>query len=74
MSIDDPAVNNLLKVDVSLSNYDAVKGLQFDMVYPSDAYELYDDNVTVAMRAKGLTVTSRQINNNTARYFAYFLQ
>lgn len=62
-----------LKVDVSVDNYDAMTGLQFDLTYPGQYFESYDDNVTLTDRATGMTVTARQINANTIRYFCYFL-
>ncbi|MBR1681772.1 MAG: choice-of-anchor D domain-containing protein [Bacteroidaceae bacterium] len=61
-----------VSVDVSMSNYDAVNGLQFDVEYPSDYYEPTSELTTTA-RAAGLTVTEHSIATNTVRYFFYSL-
>lgn len=61
-----------LAVTVSMSNYDAINGLQFDMEYPSTYYEPTDELVTTA-RSAGLSVSQRSISANTVRYFFYSL-
>ncbi len=61
-----------LAVNVSMSNYDAINGLQFDMEYPSTYYEPTDELVTTA-RSAGLSVSQRSISANTVRYFFYSL-
>ena len=61
------------KVEVDLNVYDAVSGLQFDLVYPSQYYETFEDNAVVADRAQGMTVTYREIDDQTVRYFCYLL-
>lgn len=62
-----------LSIDVDVNTYDPIMGLQFDLVYPSQYYEPFDNNYTLAPRAEGMTVTWRKINANTLRYFCYFL-
>ena len=62
-----------LKLYVSSDTYDPVTGLQFDVEYPYDYYEPFDGNITLDEKAIGMTVTSRQIDENTIRYFCYFL-
>ncbi|MBP3711187.1 MAG: choice-of-anchor D domain-containing protein [Bacteroidaceae bacterium] len=61
-----------LAVNVSMSNYDAINGLQFDVEYPSTYYEPTDELVTTA-RSAGLSVSQRSISANTVRYFFYSL-
>ena len=62
-----------LSIDFSLDNYDIVKGLQFDVVYPGQYYTTFDNNYTLESRAEGMSVTIRQIDTNTLRVFCYFL-
>lgn len=61
-----------LAVNVSMSNYDAINGLQFDVEYPSTYYEPTDELITTA-RSAGLSVSQRSISANTVRYFFYSL-
>ncbi len=61
-----------LAVTVSMSNYDAINGMQFDVEYPSTYYEPTDELVTTA-RSAGLSVSQRSISANTVRYFFYSL-
>ena len=62
-----------LKIQVAINTYDAISGIQFDVIYPNTVYEPYDNNTEVTARAEGMTVTSRQISDNTIRYFCYLL-
>ena len=62
-----------LAVDIALNTYDAVTGLQFDVVYPGQYYATFDNNYTLEARAEGMSVTMRQIDTNTLRVFCYFL-
>ena len=62
-----------LAIDVSINTYDPINGLQFDLVYPGQYYSTFDDNYQLEARAEGMTVTARQIDSNTLRYFCYFL-
>ena len=64
---------NDLMIDVEADTYDPIAAIQFDVTYPSDHYELSDDNSILEERAEGMTVTVRQINENTLRYFCYFV-
>ena len=62
-----------LTVNISVDNYDRVVGVQFDLTYPSQYYEPYDNNYTIASRVAGMSVTMRPISDNCIRYFCYFL-
>lgn len=73
VDIKDVSQSEKLAIDVSLSNYDAVKGLQFDLVYPGQYYTTFDNNYTLESRAEGMSVIMRQIDSNTLRCFCYFL-
>lgn len=65
--------NGNLEVNVSVDNYDAMTGLQFDIVYPGQYFEPFDNNYLLTDRATGMTVTTRVIDSNTLRCFCYFL-
>ena len=65
--------NDILEVVMHLDNYDAIGGLQFDMIYPNQYYSVPDNNVTLTTSANGMTVTQREIDQQTVRYFCYFL-
>ena len=73
MSTPKTYVGESAKVEVGLNVYDAVSGLQFDLVYPSQYFEVYEDNVVVTDRAQGMTATYREIDDQTVRYFCYLL-
>ncbi len=62
-----------MKVEVAVNTYDPIVGMQFDLTYPGQYYEPFDGNYTLEPRAEGMTVTYRQIDNNTLRFFCYFL-
>ena len=69
---DVSAFENMM-VEVAVNTYDPIVGMQFDLTYPGQYYEPFDDNYTLEPRAEGMTVTYRQIDNNTLRFFCYFL-
>ena len=73
ISTNDVSAGDNLKVEVSVDNYDPMTGLQFDLTYPGQYFESFDNNVTLTARATGMTVIARQIDANTLRYFCYFL-
>lgn len=62
-----------LAIDISLDNYDAITGMQFDVEYPSQYYATFTDNYTLESRAQGMTVAMHQTDDNTLRVFCYFL-
>lgn len=68
----DIATFDELAIDISLDNYDAITGVQFDVQYPSQ-YEPFGGNVSVSERTTGVTVTTRQIDDHTLRCFCYSL-
>ena len=62
-----------LSIDIALNTYDAIVGLQFDVVYPGQYYSTFENNYTLEPRAAGMTATVRQIDTNTLRFFCFFL-
>ena len=73
VDVGDVFSNENLSIDISLNTYDAIKGLQFDVVYPGNYYRTFDGNYTLEARAEGMSVSVREIDENTLRYFCYFL-
>ena len=73
VSVADVYSNENLSIGISLNTYDAIKGLQFDVVYPGNYYKTFDGNYILEPRAKDMSVSVRQIDDNTLRYFCYFL-
>jgi len=73
LSIPNIFEEEMLKVNLAVNSYDNITGLQFDMIYPNNLFETFDNNVQLDERANGMTVSSRQISNNTIRYVCYFL-
>lgn len=73
VSTADIAAFDKLNIDVAVSTYDPIVGMQFDLTYPGQYYEAFSDNYIVGPRAQGMTVTWRQIDTNTLRFFCYFI-
>lgn len=73
VSTADIAASENLSIDVSVNTYDPIVGMQFDLVYPNQYYEPFDNNYTLETRAEGMAVTWRRISDTTLRYFCYFL-
>ena len=73
ISTEDVSAFDNLSIDVAVNTYDPIVGIQFDLTYPSLVYEPFDNNYTLEPRAEGMVATWRQIDNNTLRYFCYFL-
>ena len=65
-SIDDAATLNYVKLTVSMDNYDAIGGLQFDVV-SDDGYTLDNLGVEATSRATGISMTGGQIDKKTLR-------
>lgn len=70
---EDVSVYDNVSVGISVNTYDPIVGLQFDLTYPGNVYEPFEGNYTLEERAEGMTVTWRKIDNNTLRFFCYFL-
>ena len=75
LNVSVPSVKSTenLSIDITMNNHDAITGIQFDLIYPKDYYAPFDNNCTLAERAKGMTVTAMQMDEQTLRYFCYFI-
>ena len=75
LSISTPDIDPCddLAIEIEADTYDPIVALQFDVTYPLDYYELSDNQAILEERAEGMTVAARQINENTLRYFCYFI-
>ena len=72
VSTPDVFTDGILDIGVSLNTYDQIDAMQFDVEIPPQ-YELSDNSYTLEPRAQAMTVMARQIDNQTLRYFCYFL-
>ena len=61
-----------LQLQMALSNNDVVNGLQFDMSYDTNCFELLD-KYEWSERTKGFTAASRSIGKADTRFFCYSL-
>lgn len=59
-------------INVDMSNYNPIQGLQFDVKYPAEYLSPADD-VGIAARAAGFQVIRRDIAAGVARYFMFSL-
>ena len=57
---------------VSMDNYDVISGVEFDLTAP-EGYSLDEASVSLADRAQGMVVTSRQTDKYTLHVFAYMM-
>lgn len=67
-SVDEEAALNFVKLTVSMDNYDAIGGFQFDVV-SDDGYTLDNLNVEATSRATGISMAGGQIDKRTLRVF-----
>ena len=72
VSAPDVFTTDNLAIDISLDNYDAITGVQFDVQYPAQ-YEAFDGNISTSDRATGMTVNALQTDKQTLRCFCYSL-
>lgn len=68
----DVEPGDTIKLQIALSNNDVVSGLQFDLNYDADSFESLD-KYELSDRAKGFSVTKRNIKEGKMRYFCYSL-
>lgn len=57
---------------VATDNYDPIEGIQFELT-TSDAFTVNSEATTTTARATGLTVTTRQVDDETLRVVAYLM-
>lgn len=74
LSMETPDIysGDTLKVKVSLSNYDPINGLQFDISYPQQ-YFTPVEKIVGTSRTDGLSLQARNMPDGTCRYFVYSL-
>ena len=70
---DNLAPQDDLVIDVNIDTYDDINGIQFDLEYPSQYFEPFENNVVLSDNANGMTVTTRDIGDGVIRYFCYFI-
>ena len=71
-AVDTPQNSGSLPVAVSLSNYDAISGFQFDVHYPAGLK--VSDEIRLSDRAQGFSLSHRSVGKNVERYFIYSLK
>ena len=73
----DALMGSDLRVNISLDNYDAINGFQFDVKIPTKnnvaVYRPQTNGVSFTSRATGMNAEVRQIDDTTVRYFCYFM-
>ena len=72
LSGSDVEPGDTLRLQIALSNNDVVNGLQFDVDYDTNSFDILD-KYEWSDRAKGFTATNRNIGNGKRRYFCYSL-
>ena len=60
-------------VDILLSNYEKISGVQFDITYPSPDFEVTESDIIQVGSMSDFAVMSRKLDNDTYRVFAYSL-
>lgn len=64
-------VNTPAKIEVELSNYENVSGIQFDITYPTDKFTLSSSDIDFVVG--GFSANVQHISKTTARVFVYSL-
>ena len=72
LSSADVEPGDTLRIEMSLSNNDVINGLQFDLKYNKDYFELLDKNKW-SERANGYSMTFRNVDKGNVRCFCYSL-
>ena len=72
VKVGDTAVGSNVALHVSMDNYDAIEGLQFDIV-GSDAFTTAAASIVKTSRGSGLTVTTKQMDETTLRVVCYLM-
>lgn len=69
----DVYTNKTMNIAVSVSNYDPITGIQFDLEYPSESYML-DENIKLEAQSRSMSFTMNRINDHTMRYLFYSVE
>lgn len=72
VTADDAYQGDGITLHVSMDNYDAIGGFQFDIEVPED-YTLTSSNVIKTTRGSGFSVNSSRIDETTLRVVAYLM-
>ena len=73
IDIPDVFIDDNLVINLTGTTYDVLTGLQFDLEYPSEQFETYDENYALTSRTTGMSVASSKRSDNTLRYLCYFM-
>lgn len=66
------STTGMLNIQVTIDNYDAINGVQFDLEYP-EGYQPFENNYTLGTKAAGMEMSVTQISDRTLRYIFYSL-
>ncbi|MDD3322066.1 MAG: cohesin domain-containing protein [Paludibacter sp.] len=62
------------KIPVYLNNYSNITAVQFDLTYPTEAFEIAKDSISLGTRTDGHTLVTSVINSNCMRILVFSLQ
>ena len=72
VTADDSYQNDDVLVHVSLSNYDAIRGFQFDIT-ATEEYTINTADIRKTERGRGLSVSTNRVDETTLRVVAYLM-
>ena len=72
VTADDGTTVGGTKLHVSVDNYDAVEGFQFEIT-STDSYTINDERIVKTARGVNLSVTTQKVDDNTLRVAAYLM-
>lgn len=72
VTADDSYQNDDVLVHVSLSNYDAIRGFQFDIT-ATEEYAINTADIRKTERGSGLSVSTKRVDETTIRVVAYLM-
>lgn len=72
VTADDSYQNDDVLVHVSLSNYDAIRGFQFDIT-ATEEYTINATDIRKTERGQGLNVSTNRVDETTLRVVAYLM-
>lgn len=72
VTADDSYQNDDVLVHVSLSNYDAIRGFQFDIT-ATEEYTINTADIRKTERGQGLNVSTNRVDETTLRVVAYLM-
>lgn len=72
LSATDVVAGEDVALEISMENYEAISGLQFDIITDGD-YTIKASKIELAPRAEDLQVTVQKVGNNTFRFVGYLM-